>query len=421
MARPEGQPAELCGWQQGAIFLFACIVLVTRRPDAIFHAQFYAEDGHVWFADAYNLGWWHTLLRAQDGYLQTLPRLAAALALLAPLSLAPLVLNLAALAVEALPVNLLLSSRTTAWGSLRFRALLAAVYLVLPNGREMLLIVTSSQWILALCVFLVITASARTAGTNRVFDYLVLLLCGLTGPFCFFLVLIALFVAWKRGEAWRWIDAGLLAATSLVQAWALLVMDAGGRSHAPLGASAALFIRMLAGHIYFGALLGGNGLSASTSPDLFAVLVCVAIGGTAVVTFCFIKSAMEMRLFLVLTGLLLTASLVSPAAYPPPGVSRWELLAQVPGIRYWFFPTLAFGWCLLWGIRSRGEILKPVSTILLGLMCVGVVRDWRDAKLRDLHFTEFAQRFESAPVGTTMVTPENPDGWNIQLIKRRSR
>ena len=44
-------------WQQGILFLLACAVIVSRRPEAIFHAQFYAEDGHVWFADAYNLGW----------------------------------------------------------------------------------------------------------------------------------------------------------------------------------------------------------------------------------------------------------------------------------------------------------------------------------------------------------------------------
>ena len=106
----------LRSWQQSAIFLLACAVIVSRRPDAIFHAQFYAEDGHVWFADAYNLGWWHALFRAQDGYFQTLPRLAAALALLAPLSLAPLVLNIAAVAVEALPVNILLSGPVVGMG-----------------------------------------------------------------------------------------------------------------------------------------------------------------------------------------------------------------------------------------------------------------------------------------------------------------
>ena len=39
-----------------AVFLFACAVVIARRPDAVFHAQFFAEDGRIWFADAYNLG-----------------------------------------------------------------------------------------------------------------------------------------------------------------------------------------------------------------------------------------------------------------------------------------------------------------------------------------------------------------------------
>ena len=142
----------LRSWHRGAIFLLSCAVLITRRPDAIFHAQFWAEDGHVWFADAYNLGWWTALFRTQDGYFQTLPRLGAALALLAPIALAPLVLNLIAITVQALPVNLLLASRSSAWGSLRFRAFLACTYLALPNCREIIAIITSSQWILTLCV-----------------------------------------------------------------------------------------------------------------------------------------------------------------------------------------------------------------------------------------------------------------------------
>jgi hypothetical protein len=245
-------------WQQVLLFLFACAVLVTRRPDAVFRAQFYAEDGRVWFADAYNLGWWNALFRAQDGYFQTFPRLAAALALLAPLSLAPLVLNLAAAAVEALPVSLLLSSRASAWGSMRIRALLAVAYLALPNSREMMLVETSSQWLLALCVFLLLTMSPPTCAAGRVFDFLILALCGLTGPFCFFLLPIAAFIAWRRGGRWRWTEVGSLTAFSLVQAWGLLVVDSSGRSQRLLGASPALFTRILAGQIYFGALLGGK-------------------------------------------------------------------------------------------------------------------------------------------------------------------
>ena len=52
----------LNAWQQGAVFLVACGVIISRRPDALFHAQFRYEDGAVWYADAYNLGWWQALL-----------------------------------------------------------------------------------------------------------------------------------------------------------------------------------------------------------------------------------------------------------------------------------------------------------------------------------------------------------------------
>lgn len=408
-------------WQHCAIFLSACLILILRRPDAVLHAQFYAEDGHVWFADAYNLGWWHALLRAQDGYFQTFPRLAGALALLVPLTLAPLVLNLAALAVQALPVNLLLWSRGSAWGSLRFRFLLAAVYLALPNTREMILVVTNSQWVLALCTFLVLLAPPPASVAGRLFDILVLLLCGLTGPFCFFLLLIGLFLAWKRSERRLWALAGVLAATSLVQAWALLILDKSGRSPAELGASPALFVRIIGGHVYFGALLGSNGLAAGAGTGVFITLLAITVGGTVLVLTCFVRSGLEMRLFLVLTAMLLVASLISPAAYPPPGVSRWKLLEMVPGgIRYWFFPSLAFAWSLLVGIRSRSELFKGASAVLLCAMCFGIVHDWRIPALKDSHWVEDAKSFEAAQAGTVVVLPENPLGWNIRLVKHSS-
>jgi hypothetical protein len=407
-------------WQHGVVFLLACLILISRRPDAIFHAQFYAEDGHVWFADAYNLGWWSALFRAQDGYFQTFPRLGAALALLAPLPLAPLVLNLAALAAEAFPVNLLLSSRSSAWGSLRFRAVLAASFLALPNSREMLIIVTSSQWLLALCSFLALASSSPAGTADRARDLLILALCGLTGPFCFFLLPIGAFLAWKRRERWRWMMTSVLLVTTFVQAWALMVIDRYGRSHCVLGASAALFMRVLAGQIYLSTLLGSNSLSARSSHTVFVLLVCVAVAGSALLAVCFARMELEMRLFLVLTGMLLIASLISPAAYPPPGVSRWKLLSTSQGVRYWLFPMLACAWSMLWAARSRIKGLHVTAVVLLCVMCFGVVRDWQQPALKDFHFAEAAWSFEPAPPGTVVVLPENPPGWNIRLVKHAS-
>lgn len=415
------QSFQLKGWQQGVIFVFAFMVFVARRPDAVFHAQFWAEDGHVWFANAYNLGWWTALFHTQDGYYQTLPRLGAALALLVPLALAPLVMNSIAIAFQVLPINILLSSRSSVWGSLRNRCLMATIYLALPNIREMDAIITSSQWVLALCVFLLLVASPPVEMIDKTWDTLLILLCGVTGPFCLFLFPIAGFQAWRNRSAWRWIPLALLGGSTLIQAWGLLVVDRVGRSHAVLGANPGLFTRLVGGQVFLATLLGANGLSALSSPGVFKLLLCSAIIGFAVIAVCFMRASMEMKLYLLLTSVLLAASFISPAAYPPPGVTRWELLTHAGGVRYWFFPSLAFAWSLLFLLRSQRRTLRAVVVVLLLVMCFGIVRDFELPAFSDLHFSEDAKRIESAPAGTAFTIPENPYGWDIRLVKRSSR
>ena len=416
----EKQPeckSELQPWQQGAIFLLSCAIFVSRRPDAIFKAQFFQEDGRVWFADAYNFGWWAGLWRNYEGYHHVFLRLAAAFALLVPLSLAPLVLNLIAIGVQALPVNLLLSARSSAWGSLRFRALLALVYLALPNCREMLNNVSQSQWPLTLCAFLLLVAFVPKGLGGRIFDLSILLLCSLTGPECFFLLPIAIFLALKHRERWRWVTAGVLAALCPVQGWSLLNGGFSSRPHFALGASPALLARILAGNVYLGTLLGGNGLAANQDRRIFILLVFVAIFGTLFVALSYFKSSLSMKLFILLTSTLLAASLVSPTSYPPAGDTEWLQLSEAIGIRYWYFPTLVFAWSILYSCRSRTAILRIVSATLLILMCFGIVRDWRYPAYEDMHFAEYAKRVEAAPPGAIITIPQNPEGWNLQLVK----
>src|SRR6266481_6539477 len=91
------------------IFLVAFVLVVSRRPDAIFNAQFYAEDGRFFYADAYNFGW-RCLLIPYGGYLSTLLRLVGLLALLVPFGLSPLLMNLCAIVVQILPIHIFLSS-----------------------------------------------------------------------------------------------------------------------------------------------------------------------------------------------------------------------------------------------------------------------------------------------------------------------
>ena len=409
-------------WQHAAIFVVAYILVVTRRPDAVFHAQFWNEDGHVWFADAYNLGWWHALFRAQDGYFQTFPRLAAALALLVPLAFAPLVLNLIAISVQALPVSLLLSSRSSVWGSLRFRALLAVLYLASPSCFELDGNITHSQWLLALCAFLLLAASPPSRIAGRLFDISILLLCGLTGPFCILLTPIAIVLAWKHRDRWRWVGAGLLSVTCLLQAWSLLSGGLASRPHVALGASPTMLARVLAGQLYLGTFLGSNPIAALPGAGSSIVLTSIAAAGTIFVAICFLKSSWEMRLFLLFSAAILAGGLVAPTSGQLAETDRWWLELQYgAGARYWFFPNLALAWLILYCTQSRTQVLRAASVILLCLLCFGIALRWEIPAFRDAHFAKYARSFESAPTGTVVTIPESTPGWNLVLIKRTSR
>jgi hypothetical protein len=401
-------------------FLMALLLLLSRRPDAVFHAQFFAEDGHVWFADAYNGGWFAALFRAQDGYFQTLPRLAAGLSMLVPVALAPLAMNVAGIFVQLLPVPLLLSGRLAGLGSLTCRAVLAFVYVGLPNCFETNVAVTDAQWHLALIVCLLLVAAPPRTRAWKVFDASACVLCALTGPFTILFVPVAairywLASPWKTG---RVLPLVILSAGAALQAYGLLVADASSRPKWPLGASVEWFLRILAGQIYLGSMVGKNDLA---SLGRMPFLLVIAIAGSSLMVYCCYKARIEWKLILLFAALLFAASLRSPMSpRPPAGVGVWRLIAGFQGFRYWFFPTLAFSWTCVWFAfeESQNHRRRLAGTLLLCLMLVGVLRDWKDPAFEDMHFASYVGKLQGSSKGTVVVIPENPAGWDVQLVRR---
>src|SRR5215204_5643554 len=172
-----------CMRRVALVFLFAAALVVSRRPDMIFHAQFWAEDGKIWFADAYNLGALEPMLHPAAGYFDTLPRLAALIGLMFPMESVPLLFNCIALVFQLLPVLFILSSRCSEWGSFNARALLAFLYLALPNSQELHSSISNTQWRLALLMLMILFSSPGRTTFWKVFDVVVVALGALTGPF----------------------------------------------------------------------------------------------------------------------------------------------------------------------------------------------------------------------------------------------
>jgi hypothetical protein len=400
-------------WLHATAFLLAVLVVISRRPDAVFNPQFWAEDGTRWYGQAHNLGAWKMLLEPYNGYLHMVPRLAGGLAQLVPLAHVPLLLNLIAIFFQVLPVNFFLSSRFAGLATLRTRMLLSFLYLAQPNSYEVNANITNVNWHLALLLCLLVLAEPAQSLFWRCFDISVIVLGALTGPFAILLLPLAGAIwGWKRREKWTLVLLSILTTGALLQVGALLQAGNAARGQGGLGASPMLFARILATRVFLAALVGGDNLPYGDSYGLNAVLFTVA--GIAAFVYALWRARWELKVFIAFASIVLTAVLLTPIAPPP----KWLALLTPLCTRYWFLPMLAFVAALVWmGGAEHPKGVRLVAIAALALMSVGIVRDWQYPPFVDLHFDMYAQQYSDLPKGSTLTIPLNPPGWSMTLTK----
>jgi hypothetical protein len=324
-------------------------------------------------------------------------------------------MNTAGLIAQVLPVGFLLSSRCSNWGSLLIRFSYAALYLALPNSQQINIVLTNAQWHLALLACLVILSSPPRNIAWKGFDVVVLVLSGFTGPFGIVLLPLGVIFWRQRPGKWRPVQLSILLVSALVQI-AELRFHPGtpARLEGSLGASPGELARLIGGQVFHGTLLGVSAF-ASQSSGLRNALA--AILGIALILYCAARCRLELRLFFVFSACLLAASLHNPLIIGP--LPQWQLLAHVPGNRYWFFPSLSFVWALLWlAFESRPTYLRPIALAFLVVLSHAICTEWSYPRFPDEHFSYYVEVFESAPPGTTVTVPICPPGTTLKLIKK---
>ena len=399
------------------IFLAAFLIVISRRPDAVLNAQFFAEDGVVWYPDAYNFGL-HSLLMPQASYLHTLTRLIALSAQPFPLRLAPLVMNLGAITFQILPVNLLLSSRFSQIG-LRTRLLASFVYLALPNSYEVHANITTIQWHLTLLAVLVLLAQPAAGLAWRIFDGIVLVLISVDGPTVFVLLPLAAGLWWKRRQVWDAASFVLLVPGAVIQGINVL-LSWHSRQVAPNGPTLARFISILGRQVFVPSILGLHTASALAPGDTPSILELVATSiGLALLLYVLFRGPVGLKLYILFAFAVFMLCLARPLAGPPER-AQWDWLC-VPGVgnRYYFLPMLAFLAVLLWIAAGTAapRMLRYLVVTLLLLMPIGIFQDWLYPPFKDFHFQDYAAQFEHAAPGTPITIPINPD-WKMELTKR---
>jgi len=402
------------------MFFLAIVVMVARRPDIVTNAQFWAEDGADWYADAVNDGPLRVLFLPHTGYLQTISRLTFGVASFLPIQWVPLFANSVGLLVRGALVAFFLSPRFS-WVDWRAKVAITAYYLLMPNITEVHANITNTQWYLGLYLLLVVLAEPAEGRAWKVHDFVVLLVAGLSGPFiAFALPCFVIRDIWPNLSTRRY-RAAVGAALTLFNlvAGALTCLQVGltvfsdARLHSPLGASADTLARMMATRIVGGAFIPESWTVAVLDHLLPVVFLCLF--AVAIAAFVLAKAGWRGVCLLLFPTLLIVASLASPVVdLQKP---QWPQLIMVGG-RYFVLPSLVWVAALVYAIALSGTERNPLWWLAAVPALAGILPAFAIPPTTANRYGDSIAPYLRAPVGTQVTVPIAPDGWSMTITKR---
>ena len=397
--------------------IFACLLL-SRDPAILADAQFWAEDGTVWFAQAHSLGL-AALLRPESTYLQTVARLVAWAAVKLPLRWSPTAYAAAAFAIQLLVPLFFVSDRCAAlWPKRAERFAFGCLLMVLPNTTEVYVNLTNSQWHLALLAFLILQAAPAASIGGFWFDSLALALSAFSGPFSILLLPSAAIALWGTPTRAQLVRTVLLGAGALVQL-AVIAAAGHGRSSAPLGASLAGLVQIIADQVVYAGLFGISTLGAVAHRQVWS-------SGLVPAAFCLLALVMAAiacrRAGRPMVQACLFAGLVMAAALRHPQISatdpQWPALMRPnSGGRYFFIPLAVWLAVCASLLRHPSGPVRVLAGACVGCtLLVAVPNDWARWSEPDRGFPALARRFDASPRGTVMTLPIRP--WISVTLRR---
>jgi hypothetical protein len=386
--------------------LLAALMLL-RDPASLLHPQFWAEDGTLFFQQAFNRGFFATALEPASGYLHTFPRLVAGLSLLLPLELAPLAFNLAAFAVQLVPALYLLSPRMSRHlPTPSGRVLAAVLYVALPASAETHANLTNSHWHLTLIALCILVAERAASPRVRALETAALALFSVTGPFpVLFLPLLAprLLRLLRREAPIRAELAALIiaAGAALQLGFALTSARVGAAApSAPLSFREVLTI--VSSHAFFNAIFGANGFTR-----FYRALPLPAFAlGLALLALLLYAAARDRVAPLLILFYLAALSIALSLLFPLNDLRYW--LHPQAGPRYFLFACVFVLFASLHLAAAAGPA-RPVGYALLAVMIgIGIPADFFHPRQPDVRWGDNVAVLRSLPAGSDFFVPVIP-------------
>jgi Ca2+/Na+ antiporter len=359
-----------------AVFATGFAVLILRRPETLTRAEFWNEDGQVFYVGSFFGSPLEQLTRSYAGYLHAVPRLVAWLERLVDVSIAPLVGNAIALLIVAGIATWIASERlANILPSRAARLALAALLLLMPGHWESLGSITLVQFYLG--IFLILASLADAAPRPRwaqAAELAALALAGLSGPFSVLFLPLYLGRAWLRRDRWATTTAAFVGACAVLQLVAIALGTRSPEIPTIAGAAALLLARGWA------TVIGDWWLRAAIQAQPGISLVLVA---TAALAAAALAAATRLSTRIRLT--IAYAAAASVAAALTGDVATFPESSFL-GSRYFLIPTFLVALGLVaWagsrptttpsGARSR-DFAGLAGIAITGLYMFGIVGDF---------------------------------------------
>ena len=352
--------------------LFAGLICL-RMPDILLHGRFWAEEGKVFFAEAWRLPVGRMLFRPYGGYLNLVANAGAIGARsLVSVERAPYVTIALALVFQTCPAILILSSGAS-W--LRSRWAIVAALLILatpPASEEVWLQTLHSQFHLAVCAGLILAMPAQSGRRLNAFRLALLVLGPLCGPAC--IVLLPFFVlrAMIEKSQARWWQTLALLAGSALQIGLFLSVQHGRSYHIDSSVLAGV---MLVRHLFIP--LVGYRAAAPLADWIHRRYAAGAIPWSTVMLSC---ASFAIWIWVVLrrwreapAWLLMAGLAVAVLSYYGAIDGGTNLLSVAFGLRYSFAPQALMSFSLLaLASARRGAVSYAAATVVCWLIAVGL-------------------------------------------------
>lgn len=351
------------------VFGASFVLLVLRRPAAILRAEFIIEDGGVFY-----IGTWfgtplEVLFRPYAGYQHFIVRVFTFLERLVPVEFAPLVANVAALALLALLAAFVASSRLArAIPHAGLRLGLALLIVVLPNSQENVGVLADIQRYAPIYFLALAFATPPRGRWWTAIDLVVLATMSISGPYGLLLQPLFWWRLWRQRDRYSIAVVTILALGTMVQ---LLTLAVDGRRPGdlehPLYVAASFAVRTTVG-----ALLGQRTLIqvADAGIPLGVAAAATALVGAALAWSWRRWVPREAGIAMLFVWLAITGS---------------SFLAQIEGVgllhptsanRYFLVPTAIVALVIVVAVvRSRGDPSRWVAFGLAGMLAIGIVGD----------------------------------------------